>query len=88
MPGADFATDADTLYTKGTTGVLVNNILTGDAEDADRAIMDIYAASYVKLPDGTVLVSENEVAYSLFDILMILKDQNPQAYTDFVNTWK
>jgi len=88
MPTADFATDADTLYTTGTSSVLIQNILKGDAEDADRAIMDIYAASYVKLPDGTVLMSENEVAYSLFDILMILKDQNPQAYTDFVNNWK
>ena len=87
MPGADFATDADTLYTKGTTGVLVNNILTGDAEDADRAIMDIYAASYVKLPDGTVLVSENEVAYSLYDILLLLQTQNPEAFHRFVNNY-
>jgi hypothetical protein len=88
MPGADFASDEDTLYTVGTTGVMVQNILNGDPEDADRAIMDIYAASFVKLSDGTVLMSENEVAYSLFDILMLLKDQNPQAYTDFVNNWK
>ena len=88
MPTADFATDEDTLYAKGTTGVMIENILKGDSEDADRAIMDIYAAAYVKLSDGTVLMSENEVAYSLFDILMILKDQNPQAYTDFVNNWK
>ncbi|MBR4863152.1 MAG: hypothetical protein IKU07_01145, partial [Oscillospiraceae bacterium] len=86
MPGADFATDADTLYTKGTTGVLVNNILKGDADDADRAIMDIYAASYVKLPDGTVLVSENEVAYSLYDILLLLQTQNEEAFQSFVTT--
>ena len=84
MPGADFATDADTLYTKGTTGVLVNNILKGDADDADRAIMDIYAASYVKLPDGTVLVSENEVAYSLYDILLLLQTQNEEAFQSFI----
>ena len=42
----------------------------------------------MKLPDGTVLVSEATVAYSLFDILMILKETNPQAYENFVNTWK
>ena len=88
MPGADFETDEDTLYAKGTHGVLVQNILMGDSEDADRAIMDIYAAAYVKLPNGTVLVSENDVAYSLFDILMLLKAQNPQAYHDFVNNRK
>ncbi len=86
LPGADFETDEDTLYAKGTTGVLVSNILKGDSDDADRAIADIYAASYVKLPDGTVLVSENEVAYSLFDILWILKDQNPEAFQTFINT--
>ena len=87
MPAADFETDEDTLYATGTHGVLVQNILRGDSDDADRAIMDIYAASYVKLPDGTVLVSEETVAYSLFDILTILKTQNPKAYNDFVNTW-
>ena len=87
MPGTDFATDEDTLYTVGTTGVMIQNILTGDAEDADRAIMDIYAASYVVLPDGTVLVSENTVAYSLYDVLCILKTQNPTAFNDFCTTW-
>ena len=86
MPGADFETDADTLYATGTTGVLVNNILKNDGDDADRAIMDIYAASYVKLPDGTVLTSENEVAYSLFDVLAILQTQNPEAFQSFVET--
>ncbi len=87
MPGADFETDEDTLYTVGTTGVMIENILTGDSEDADRAITDIYAASYVKLPDGTVLVSEENVAYSLVDILTILKTQNPEAFQSFVTAW-
>ena len=88
MPTADFATDEDTLYCAGTNSVLVQNILTGDADDADRAIMDIYAASYVKLPDGTVLVSDNTVAYSLYDILMLLKTQNPTAYESFTAQWQ
>jgi len=83
MPDADFETDADTLYTAGTNSVLIQNILKGDAEDADRAITDIYAASYVKLPDGTVLVSDTEVAYSLYDILLILKETNPTAFESF-----
>ena len=88
MPTADFESDEDTLYATGTNSVLVQNILTGDSEDADRAIMDIYAASFVKLPDGTVLVSENEIAYSLFDILMLLKEQNPTAYESFIAQWQ
>ena len=87
MPGADFATDEDTLYTVGTTGVMIQNILTGDAEDADRAIMDIYAASYVKLPDGTVLVSENEVAYSLYDVLLLVKKMDSEALDSFLAQW-
>ena len=87
MPGADFETDEDTRYTVGTTGVMIQNILTGDTEDADRAIMDIYAAAYVKLPDGTVVVSENTVAYSLYDVLCILKTQNPEAFNSFCETW-
>ncbi len=86
MPGSDFETDADTLYTVGTTGVMIENILSGDAEDADRGIMDIYAASYVKLPDGSLLVSDTEVAYSLYDILIILKDENTEAFQRFVTT--
>ena len=87
MPGSDFETDEDTLYAKGSHGVLVQNILKGDAEDADRAIMDIYAAAYVKLPDGTVLVSENDVAYSLFDILLILKEQDTEAFQSFCDDY-
>ena len=88
MPTADFAADEDTLYCAGTNSVLVQNILTGNADDADRAIQDIYAASYVKLPDGTILVSDEPVAYSLFDVLMLLKTQNPTAYENFTAQWQ
>jgi hypothetical protein len=49
--------------------------------------MDIYAASFVKLPDGTVLVSDTEVAYSLFDILLILKEQNTEAFQSFCSAY-
>ena len=87
MPGSDFETDEDTLYTIGTTGVMIQNILKGDTEDADRGIMDIYAASYVKLPDGTVLTSQNEVAYSLYDVLSVLAERDPDAIADFVANW-
>ena len=86
LPGADFETDADTLYTTGTNGVIIENILKGDFEDADRVIMDIYAASYVKLKSGTVLTSDENIAYSLYDVLLLLKEQNPEAFESFVNT--
>ena len=86
LPGADFETDADTLYTTGTNGVIIENILRGDFEDADRAIMDIYAASYVKLKSGEVLTSDETIAYSLYDVLLLLQQQNPEAFESFVTT--
>ena len=88
LPGADFETDEDTLYSVGKHGVMIQNILKGDAEDADRAITDIYAASYVKLTDGTVLTSDAEIAYSLYDVLCALKAQNPDAVESFIQAWK
>ena len=87
LPGVDFETDEDTLYTVGSTGVMIQNILKGDTEDADRGITDIYAASYVKLKDGTVLVSDENVAYSLYDVLLLIRAQNADALTDFLTKW-
>ena len=87
LPGSDFETDEDTLYATGSNGVLVRNILTGDSEDADRGIMDIYAASYVKLQDGTVLVSDENVAYSLYDVLLLIREQSPDALNNFLTKW-
>jgi len=86
LPGADFETDADTLYTVGTNSVVIQDILKGDANDADRAIADIYAASYVKLKDGTVLTSNENIAYSLYDVLLLVKEQYPDAFESFVET--
>ncbi|MBR4863922.1 MAG: hypothetical protein IKU07_05035 [Oscillospiraceae bacterium] len=88
LPDADFETDADTLYSVGNHGVMVQDILKGDAEDADRAVMDIYAASYVKLKDGTVLTSTENIAYSFYDILMLLKAQNQSAYESLIQLWQ
>ena len=49
--------------------------------------MDIYAASYVKLKDGTVLTSDAEIAYSLYDVLLEIKEQNPAAFEAFCTTY-
>ena len=88
LPGDDFETDADTLYAVGKNGVMISNIIKGDAEDADRAIMDIYAAAFVKLKDGTILTSDEVVAYSFYDVLMIMKTQNPAAYKSYIQKWQ
>ena len=46
--------------------------------------MDIYAASYVKLNDGTVLTSDENVAYSLYDVLLLIREQNPAGLDAFI----
>jgi len=86
LPGSDFETDADTRYCADTNSVIIENILTGDAEDPDRAIRDIYAASYVKLKDGTILTSDANIAYSLYDVLLLMRDQYPDEFAGFVKT--
>ena len=84
MPGADFLTDEDTLYTSfpaesfqsGQTmpSVIIENILK-EGEDSDaRGKTTIYAAAYVLMKDGTAVVSEDlnpnvgGVQYSLYDV--------------------
>ena len=97
MPKADFASDPDTLYTafesvtcgKPQTSAMITNILKGEADDIDRAITDIYAAAYVVLKDGTVLITDNEIAYSLYDVVKLLDNsQYADALKDFYNAWE
>ena len=71
MPGADFATDPDCLYTvlSGDTmvsgeckaSVMINGIMDEALQSVDnqaRGEMPIYATAYAKLDDGTVLLSD------------------------------
>ena len=73
MPGADFMTDSDTLYTrfdgasmeKGAqkTGVLISGILKEAERTADLnsayGQMPIFATAYMLLQDGTVILSDD-----------------------------
>ena len=76
MPGADFRTDSDTLYTTETgltsgqakTSVLIENIVKADGDNAIRGVMPIYAATYAALADGTTLLGDN-VGCSFRDVL-------------------
>ena len=87
MPGADFATDGDTLYTafdkasfvsgQAQTSVLIQNIIKSGADNATRGAMPIYAAPYAVLKSGAVVVgvdnkSEGGVAYSMADVLQTI----------------
>ena len=104
MPGADFmAPDSTSLWTrfasgqlengKPMTSVMISNILSAAADKNDeRGKSKIYAAPYVILNDGTVLVSDTEVAYSLYDVMKKADEQayeaNKEALEAFYQKWQ
>ena len=69
MPGADFETDNDTLYTtfgadqfvngKPQTSVMIRNILVSGGENEDRGTKPIYAAPYAKLTNGELIFGDD-----------------------------
>ncbi len=84
MPGADFATDEDTLYTvlagdtfeSGTAqpSAMIANILSEGSDNDSNGRTPIYATTYAVMTDGTVLagddnqLQDNGVDYSLYDL--------------------
>lgn len=86
MPGADFATAEDVLYTyyedtpwTGTkiTSCAVLDIFRQDADDnAERGKMKIYANAYLELYDGTLILAHDNkkewIGGSLYDVLAVL----------------
>ena len=100
-PGADFMTDEDTLYTSfdattlqggaKQTGTLVSGIMKEEGRNAQLnsayGQMPIFAASYLTLQDGTVIMSQ-PVAYSLRDIMTTvdnLIENDPIHYRKLTN---
>ena len=51
-------TDSSCLYTTSANSVLLKNILSGSADDAKNATMNVYASAYVKFTDGSIRYSE------------------------------
>lgn len=51
-------TDSSCLYTTSANSTLLSNILSGSAEDASNATMQIYARTYVKFSDSSIRYSE------------------------------
>ena len=116
MPGADFATDNHSLWTKldaaamesgkKQAGAIIEGILKGDRTDAQNdsyARMSIFATAYLKLNDGTVLLSDapgyaDDVRCSLYDLMKTLDgflETQPKTYgattvhaRAFYETWK
>ncbi|MBR4864046.1 MAG: DUF4886 domain-containing protein [Oscillospiraceae bacterium] len=101
MPGLDFMTDEDTLYTTfdaatlvggaKKSGVLINGIMKDSrGSDLNSAYgqMPVFAASYLVMKDGTVILGENQVAYSLRDVMTEVDDricEDPLNYRVFTN---
>ena len=99
-PGTDFMTDEDTLFTafEGTTlqgganvtGTLISGIMDQEnAADLNSAYgqMPIFAASYLVMKDGTVVLSDS-VAFSLRDLMTTvddLIDSDPLNYRRLTN---
>ena len=100
MPGADFMTDEDTLYTSfaatelvggsNKSGVLISGILKDErGSDLNSAYgqMPIFAASYLVMQDGTVVISDG-VSMSLRDLMTTVDDlicKDPLNYRVLTN---
>ena len=93
MPGLDFASDADTLYTANSSnGVLVKNIFSTGAEDnADRGKTQIHGAAYVTLADGSTIIGGKTASCSLYQLITYLEGaENPKweaQREEFITTW-
>ena len=69
MPGENFASDADTLYTvmdgsgfvsgQTQTSAIIENILTEGADNDANGRTNIYATTYAVMADGTVVVGDD-----------------------------
>ena len=94
MPGENFATDDDTLYTtmdgssfvsgQAQTSAIIQNILTAEGNNGTNGQTEIYAAAYAVMEDGTVVVgddrnvTEGGVSYSLYDVLQNVNRRWPK----------
>ena len=102
MPGTDFATDVDTLYTKVSAeeleldkqynSVLINNIFSDTAENnASRGTTPIFATPYVTLENGESIVCDGEFKHSLQSVLSLFDKQayyaNKPVLESFYQKW-
>ena len=106
MPGDDFMSDEDTLYTEfdgatmengaKKTGALISGILKENREailNSAYGKMPVFATAYLKLNDGSVVLSDTEsydddVAYSMYDFLATLDTlimEDPIHYRSLTN---
>ena len=96
MPGVNFASDSDTLYTvldgesfqsgQAQTSAIIENILTAGADNAVRGTTPIYATSYVVI-DGQLTVTgedKDPVAGGVSYTLARLMEENPEKKKEYL----
>ena len=103
MPGTDFETDADTMYTrvsaedlvigKEYNSVLINNIFNESASDnAVRGTAAIYATPYVVLQNGESVVCSDVFQHSLQTVLQLFDGKayyaNKSVLETFYQKWQ
>ena len=99
-PVAD-GSDETCLYTTSANSVLLKDILSGSADDAKNAEMNVYASAYVKFADGSIMYSETTatnlkalvetIDAKLWTSLTTAQQQAMiemyNTYADVMNTW-
>ena len=97
MPKADFASDADTLYTvmekdsfvsgEAVTSAMIENILVAGQDNQTRGTAAIYAAAYAVV-DGMTVVADDiapaagGVIYSLQELMQLIDHRYPRLAED------
>lgn len=89
LPKENFKTSNGNLYTvydqsefvvgSERTGVLVSNILSENADNNFRSRKPVYAAAYIEFKDGSVAITDDNIAYSFYDAATIVS-QNPETF--------
>ena len=83
MPDANFASDDSNVWTVFSASQFENGkvqngaVLTGILKEEDRSTEDneeaakqaVYAKAYIKFTDGTTMVSNDNIRYSLYDVM-------------------
>ena len=100
MPGSDFASEEENLYTVFEKESLVSGqtqnsaVITGimkdrtEAENEEAGKMSIYAKAYMTFADGTTLVSGDNIQYSLYDVMKGLDRlviEQPDRYRKYLS---
>ena len=102
MPGADFASEEENLYTafakdsfvSGETknGAVISGIMKDDSGASDnntKGKTDVYAKAYITFENGQTLVSADNIGYSLYDVMTKLDKlivNKPIQYRKYTNT--